>query len=72
MVVVGTPDERFEELLGYEYEPQYVSVGESEIAYVDVGTGDETFLCLHGEPTWGPRSLLCRIAESPDNDTIDG
>lgn len=23
------------------------------MAYVDVGTGDETSLCLHGEPTWG-------------------
>ena len=23
------------------------------MAYVDVGAGDETFLCLHGEPTWG-------------------
>lgn len=23
------------------------------MAYIDVGDGDETFLCLHGEPTWG-------------------
>jgi haloalkane dehalogenase len=23
------------------------------MAYIDIGTGDETFLCLHGEPTWG-------------------
>ncbi|MFC6943163.1 alpha/beta fold hydrolase [Salinirubellus sp. GCM10025818] len=53
MAVVSIPTERFGELPGYEYEPQYVSVGEPEMAYVDLGAGDETFLCLHGEPTWG-------------------
>ena len=53
MALISTPEERFGDLPGYDYEPRYVSVGEPEMAYVDVGEGEETFLCLHGEPTWG-------------------
>jgi len=55
MALIRTPEERFEDLPGYDYEAEYVSVGEPEMAYVDVGDpdADETFLCLHGEPTWG-------------------
>jgi haloalkane dehalogenase len=54
MALISTPDERFADLPGYDYEPRYVSVGEPEMAYVDLdGDGTETFLCLHGEPTWG-------------------
>jgi len=53
MGLVRAPEERFEELPGYPWEPEYVDVGGPEMAYVDVqGEGDETFLCLHGEPTW--------------------
>jgi len=53
MALVRAPDERFEELPGYPWESEYVDVGGPEMAYVDVeGDGDETFLCLHGEPTW--------------------
>jgi len=55
VTLIRTPEERFEDLPGYDYEAEYVSVGEPEMAYVDVGDpdADETFLCLHGEPTWG-------------------
>jgi len=54
MSLVSTPEERFADVEGYNYEPRYVSVGDPDMAYVDVtGDGDETFLCLHGEPTWG-------------------
>ena len=56
MPLSRTPEERFEaaDLTGYEYDPEYVEVGEPRMAYVDVeGEGEETFLCLHGEPTWG-------------------
>ena len=55
MALTSTPEERFADLPEYDYEPQYVDVGEPEMAYVDVGDPDaeETFLCLHGEPTWG-------------------
>lgn len=64
MPLVSTPEERFEDVSGYDYPHDSVAVnaaGEAaEMAYVDVaasGTGgttdEETFLCLHGEPTWG-------------------
>lgn len=48
-----TPESRFADIPDYDYDPQFVEVGGPRMAYVDVGTGDETVLCLHGEPTWG-------------------
>ena len=54
-----TPDERFSVLPGFPYEPHYIddlSGYESlRLAYIDEGPADaeSTFLCLHGEPTWG-------------------
>lgn len=55
MALVRTPAHRFDHLGGYDYEPAYVAGvdGNADMAYVDVGSGEETFLCLHGEPTWG-------------------
>ncbi len=50
---VRTPDDRFEELPDFPYEPKYVEVGGLRMAYVEEGSGDAgTFLLLHGEPTW--------------------
>jgi haloalkane dehalogenase len=66
MALVSTPAERFSVLPEYEYEPSLVSVGEPDVAYVDVnGDGDETFLCLHGEPTWGflYRKMIPRLRD---------
>jgi pimeloyl-ACP methyl ester carboxylesterase len=54
-----TPDERFSVLPGYPYAPRYLEdlpgYEGLRMAYVDEGPGDAdvTFLCLHGEPTWG-------------------
>ena len=54
-----TPDERFSVLPGYPYEPRYVEdlpgYEGLRMARVDEGPPDaeHTFLCLHGEPTWG-------------------
>ena len=50
-----TPDECFEDLAGYEFEPNYAELG-GELAglrmhYIDVGEGP-VVLALHGEPTW--------------------
>ena len=45
MALTSTPEECFADLSEYDYEPQYVDVGEPD--------AEETFLCLHGEPTWG-------------------
>lgn len=53
MALIHTPEDRFENIPDYEFEPRFVSVGDPEMAYIDVGSGEETFLCLHGEPTWG-------------------
>jgi haloalkane dehalogenase len=47
-----TPDERFERLPGWPYEPRYAEVAGLRLHYVDEGGGDPILL-LHGEPTWG-------------------
>jgi haloalkane dehalogenase len=47
-----TPDERFEGLSGWSYEPRYVEQDGLRMHYVDEGDGDPVLL-MHGEPTWG-------------------
>jgi haloalkane dehalogenase len=47
-----TPDERFEDLPGWPFEPRYLEQGGLRMHYVDEGAG-EPVLLLHGEPTWG-------------------
>lgn len=53
-----TPDERFENLPGWNYSPEFAKplpgYGNLRMHYVDEGPqdADVTFLCLHGEPTW--------------------
>jgi len=49
--VYRTPDERFEGLTGYPFEPHYVEQDGLRMHYVDEGSG-EPVLLLHGEPTW--------------------
>ena len=49
--VFRTPDERFEKLPGYEFEPHYAEVDGLRMHYVDEGAGDPV-VCFHGEPTW--------------------
>ncbi|HSG13157.1 MAG TPA: haloalkane dehalogenase [Gaiellaceae bacterium] len=46
-----TPDERFESLPGWAYEPRYVEQDGLRMHYVDEGSGAPVLL-LHGEPTW--------------------
>lgn len=58
MNALRTPEERFEGLPGWGFEPSYVDdlPGYESLRahYVDVGPkeADRTFLLLHGEPTW--------------------
>ena len=58
MIVLRTPDDRFQDLPGFPFEPRYVDVptgedGALRIAYVDEGPRDaEVVLLLHGEPSW--------------------
>ena len=51
MDVFRTPDERFENLPGYPYEPNYVEVDGLRLHHIDEGSGP-TVLCFHGEPSW--------------------
>jgi len=53
MKSLRTPDSRFENLPGYEFEPSYIDVDELRLHYVDEGPRDgAVVLLLHGEPTW--------------------
>jgi haloalkane dehalogenase len=58
MKALRTPDDRFEHLPGYAFEPHYVDVddgdgGRLRVHYVDAGPADgDVVLLLHGEPTW--------------------
>jgi haloalkane dehalogenase len=49
--VYRTPDERFEGLPGYSFEPHYEDIDGLRMHYVDEGSGDPV-VCFHGEPTW--------------------
>ncbi len=50
---IRTPDERFENLPGYDFEPHYVEIDGLRMHYIDEGPRDgETVLLLHGEPSW--------------------
>lgn len=46
-----TPDERFQNLPDFPYEPSYVEVNGLRMHFVEQGEGDP-ILCLHGEPSW--------------------
>jgi haloalkane dehalogenase len=62
MDVFRTPDERFENLAGYPYEPHYVEVDGLRLHHIDEGSG-QTVLCFHGEPDWSYlyRRMLDRL-----------
>jgi haloalkane dehalogenase len=46
-----TPDEQFEDLPGYGFEPHYLDQDGLRMHYLDEGDGPAVLL-LHGEPTW--------------------
>ena len=52
MRILRTPEARFDDLPGYDFAPNYQQIGDTRMHYVDEGRGDDTVLCLHGEPTW--------------------
>ena len=51
MDVFRTPDERFDALPGYPYEPHYADVDGLRLHYLEEGAGPP-IVCFHGEPTW--------------------
>lgn len=58
MSVLRTPEERFTDLPGFAFPPNYLEVETRRIAplrmhYVDTGPSDgRVVLLLHGQPTW--------------------
>jgi len=58
MQILRTPDERFENLPGYDFEPHYTEIRDEDgtairIHYVDEGRRDAPpILLMHGNPTW--------------------
>ena len=46
-----TPEERFEGLPGYAFEPHWHAADGLRMHYLDEGEGDPV-VCFHGEPTW--------------------
>ncbi len=67
-----TPDDRFEALPGFSFEPHYVEQDGLRTHYVAEGAGDPVLL-LHGEPTWtylyrkmiSPLAVVARVI-APD------
>lgn len=51
MSIIRTPDDRFENLPGFPFAPNYTEVNGLRLHYVEEGEG-EVVLCLHGEPSW--------------------
>ena len=51
MEIFRTPDERFDALPGYDFEPHYTELDGLRMHHVDEGSGDP-IVCFHGEPTW--------------------
>jgi haloalkane dehalogenase len=62
--VFRTPDERFEGLPDFDFEPHYREVDGLRLAHLDVGEG-QPVVFFHGEPTW---SYLWRKVIPPVRD----
>jgi len=52
MEILRTPDDRFDSIPDFPYEPVYREWEGLRLAHIDEGEG-EPILLLHGEPTWG-------------------
>lgn len=51
--VLRTPDSRFENLPGYDFQPNYLDIRGYRVHYLDEGPSDgEVVLLMHGEPSW--------------------
>jgi len=53
MEVLRTPDERFENLPGFDFKPHYLEINGLRVHYLDEGpSAAAAVLLLHGEPSW--------------------
>src|SRR5271170_1846795 len=67
MRCLRTPEERFADLPGFAYRPQYADAGGVRLAWVEAGPPDgEPVLLLHGEPSWSflYRTVMAVLAEA--------
>jgi haloalkane dehalogenase len=67
MRCLRTPEDRFADLPGFAYPPQYADVGGVRLAWVEAGPPDgEPVLLLHGEPSWSflYRTVMAVLAEA--------
>jgi haloalkane dehalogenase len=67
MRCLRTPDDRFADLPGFAYPPQYADAGGVRLAWVEAGPpGGEPVLLLHGEPSWSflYRTVMAVLAEA--------
>jgi haloalkane dehalogenase len=63
MDILRTSDDRFTDLPGYDFTPNYVEIDGLRVHYVDEGPRDgRIVLLLHGEPSW---SFLYRHVVGP-------
>lgn len=70
--ILRTPDDRFDNLPGYDFQPHYVELDDPQLGtlrmhYVDEGPQDgQAVLLLHGEPTWSYlyRKMIPPLAQS--------
>lgn len=68
--VLRTPDNRFENLSGYDFDPNYLDVrdpdlGTMRVHYVDAGPRDALpVIMMHGEPSWSYlyRGMISRVS----------
>ena len=66
MEISRTPDERFEGLPGYDFQPNYSDIDGLRLHYLDEGPDDgQPIVCFHGEPTWAflYRKMLTPLVE---------
>ena len=64
---VRTPEERFENLADFPYEPHYALIDDLRMHYIDEGSeSGEVILMLHGQPTWSYlyRKMIPILAEA--------
>lgn len=67
MKLLRTPEQRFENLPGYPFQPNYLEVDGIRMHYVDEGPKDgPVVLMLHGEPSWSYlyRKMIPPVAEA--------
>ena len=62
MKALRTPDERFQNLPGYGFEPHYVDVPDGEASVAMVATPAD----FHGTP-WAPRSAAPKLGQHTDD-----